>query len=78
MAIEIVDTEEYTKRYELSFFKCPFRKYKDEDFKPCYEHNCMAFRCHDDVFWCALIEAYRKTPDSSKHPIEMLKGDDDW
>lgn len=92
MAIGIVGSEEHIKKiefknpeiiekeeeYKLSFFKCPFRSYSDGDFKPCYEHNCMAFRSDKEAFWCALIEAYRHNPKETRHPIEMLGGDDDW
>ena len=76
--IKIIDKEELEAT--ISLFKCPFRKYNnDNEFKPCLERNCMAFRADDKTFWCAMIEAYGRTPINSKHPIEMLHiGDQDW
>ena len=54
-------------------FYCPFRRYDtNREFRPCLERGCMAFRADDKTFWCAMIEAYGRTPINSKHPIEML------
>ena len=63
-----------SKPKSLSYydFYCPFRRYENREFKPCLERECMAFRADDKTFWCAMIEAYGRTPINSKHPIEML------
>lgn len=74
--IKVLDEE--AMDYQISFFKCPFRKYPSGEFKACLERNCMAFRANDKVFWCAMLEE-PKGEERSLHPIEMLTGEDeDW
>lgn len=77
MDIDIINLNSISEE-ELPFFKCPFRNDKNNNLKSCYGRKCMAFRADNETFWCAMVEAYGKNEKSSKHPIEMLDGDDNW
>ena len=57
--------------YEHDLLKCPYRKYKSEEFKSCYMEYCMGFRKDNEKFWCAFI------PDKDfGHCIELLNNYD--
>ena len=78
MEHKVVDYTKSRKSLDMNYgFYCPFRRYDtNREFRPCLERGCMAFRADDKTFWCAMIEAYGRTPINSKHPIEMLHGID--
>ena len=43
-----------------SYFKCPFRTDKNNNFFNCYEKRCLAFRQDDSHIWCARLEPPRR------------------
>ena len=42
-----------------SYFNCPFRTDKNNNFLNCYEERCLAFRQDDSHIWCARLEPPR-------------------
>lgn len=75
--VQILNEEELDQAMGL-FFKCPFRKYStSNNFKPCLQRACMAFRANNKAFWCAMIEGGGE--EESLHPIEIInETSDNW
>lgn len=57
-----------------SYFKCPFRTDKNNNFLNCYEERCMAFRKNSEHFWCAKLEP-PKVDSNSLHTIQFYNKD---
>ncbi len=66
VTLNILPIDRYT-------FLCPFRKTSNENFLPCYQTQCMAFRKADGHFWCANLSNANSI---GIHPIELLKEDE--